>query len=362
MFQLCQQCLSPHGVAYVSYNTLPGGHLRRMIRDMLLLHCSPAQAPEAKLSRARDLLHFLVHGISADDTQAQAVRAEAERTAHHVDALLFHDDLAEVNQPVYFHDFVAQARRYGLDYLVETDFNEGQELELPTEVAEQLAGLDRILHAQYLDFLKCRRFRQTLLCRQEAPRGVPVQAAVHKLWIGSDARATGEQVDLAADVEMEFLATTGSNMQSRDPAVKAAMTALEAEWPRYQTFPALVARAYEMLIDSGGAAVVEEELARVLLQGFATGLIELSVRPPYWDGLEARPESPLPCTSTLVRWQLSRGEPAVTTFLLRNIIIEDEETRQVLAACDGQNQPEEAATPQITRLARLSLLYPLPTA
>src|SRR5262245_16820704 len=35
---ICRRHLAPNGVAYVSYNTYPGWHLRGMVRDMLTYH------------------------------------------------------------------------------------------------------------------------------------------------------------------------------------------------------------------------------------------------------------------------------------------------------------------------------------
>src|SRR5262249_29794315 len=38
ILQICRQNLVPNGVAYVSYNTYPGWHMRGMIRDMMVYH------------------------------------------------------------------------------------------------------------------------------------------------------------------------------------------------------------------------------------------------------------------------------------------------------------------------------------
>ncbi len=38
ILKICREHLAPQGVAIVSYNTFPGWHQRRMIRDMMLFH------------------------------------------------------------------------------------------------------------------------------------------------------------------------------------------------------------------------------------------------------------------------------------------------------------------------------------
>ena len=40
----------------------------------------------------------------------------------HGDDGLFHDDLAPINDPVWFHEFAAHAGRHGLQYLAEAAF------------------------------------------------------------------------------------------------------------------------------------------------------------------------------------------------------------------------------------------------
>ena len=52
LLALCSELLGPHGVAFVSYNALPGGHLRNMIRDMMLYSVKDIEDPGQKVERA----------------------------------------------------------------------------------------------------------------------------------------------------------------------------------------------------------------------------------------------------------------------------------------------------------------------
>ena len=56
--ELILASLSPRGVAFVSYNSQPGGHVRQMVRDMMLFHVGDVQEPSAKIQRAREFLEF----------------------------------------------------------------------------------------------------------------------------------------------------------------------------------------------------------------------------------------------------------------------------------------------------------------
>jgi hypothetical protein len=68
-----------------------------------------------------------------------------------------------VNDPVYFHEFVAQAKRSDWRFLQKPT----SLMTVPTcraaREARRTAAI--VLRGQYLDFVKCRRFRQSLLTR-----------------------------------------------------------------------------------------------------------------------------------------------------------------------------------------------------
>ena len=72
--------LAPHGVAFVSYNPLPGCHLRRMVLgEMLKFHTSELDDPESRLTEARALLHLVAHGNAVPDEYSLPLVAEAQR-------------------------------------------------------------------------------------------------------------------------------------------------------------------------------------------------------------------------------------------------------------------------------------------
>src|SRR5262249_24538586 len=71
ILRLAQDLLSDQGVAYISYNTYPGWHLRQMLRDLLLYHVEPQSDPGQRIRQARRLLTMLAkaapkHGQAHD--------------------------------------------------------------------------------------------------------------------------------------------------------------------------------------------------------------------------------------------------------------------------------------------------------
>jgi SAM-dependent methyltransferase len=193
-----KRCLAPRGIAFVSYNAYPGSYLRDMARDILGYHVRDIEDPERKLAAAQELMQTIV-AIEEPSPFARVLREHMERMLGYSDALLFHDDLAEVSTPFYFHEFVEHANRHGLQFLSEADLPESQMRDLPDSAGRLIATLpgDAVVREQYLDFFKNRMFRQTLLCHAELALSHALEdRAIERLWISSQARADEGVSDL----------------------------------------------------------------------------------------------------------------------------------------------------------------------
>ncbi len=169
LMALLARCLTAHGVAFVSYNAQPGGHLRTMLREMALMHADP----EAPLDGARELYELLAPwATDRADAYGRVLDHELERLRRLKAPALLHDDLGALYRPVWLRDFAAHATAHGLQYLCEAELSELEADRHPEgadAMLDRLAAGDRVRWEQYADFLAGRVFRQTLLCRAEAP-------------------------------------------------------------------------------------------------------------------------------------------------------------------------------------------------
>jgi SAM-dependent methyltransferase len=311
LLALCRDVLAPGGVAYVSYNALPGGHVRQALRDMLLFHAAAFEDPRERAEHARALLRFLLEGSPSD----APIRRPAEQLLQRDDFSLLHDDLAEVNDPVYFHEFVAHAGRHGLQYLAEADFFEMQTTVAPEPVLATLRAVeDPLRREQYLDFLKSRMFRQTLLCHADAriDRG-PRLAVVERLAMSSEARRKGAEDE---DGRVVFEGPAGAALTTDQPAVIAAFDRAAAAWPA-----ALWIRDIE-----GDRAT----LGYALLGAYAANLLHLHACPPR---LVTKPGAH-PTASRLARHQAAQGD-LVTNLRHRSVRLEDDLARRLVTLLDG---------------------------
>ena len=118
---ICRECLAPQGVAFVSYNCYPGGHLRQMLRGMLRYHVRGIEEPGRELAEARRFLRFFLEAACSPPSGRRWPIARRGPCSERDDAGLYHDDLAAVNDPAWFHQFAGHAGRYGLQYRGEAE-------------------------------------------------------------------------------------------------------------------------------------------------------------------------------------------------------------------------------------------------
>ncbi len=73
--------LAPNGVAFVSYNALPGCHMRRVVWEMLKYHTRDIADMPAKVAAARALLNLVATPVGDENATQQAMRAEVRNAA-----------------------------------------------------------------------------------------------------------------------------------------------------------------------------------------------------------------------------------------------------------------------------------------
>lgn len=316
LMAICRANLAPSGVAFVSYNTFPGCHLRKMMRGMLQYQTRNIAGPELRLKHAYALINFL----NASNPKSPALQEELNSIRARDPSVVFHDDLEPVNDPVYFHEFAEHARSHSLQFLSEAEFFSMQLAGFDLKVVDTirlLAQGDRIKEQQYLDFLKCRRFRQSLLCHQGlALDHEPAAGRIPGLWVSSPAKLVRDVADPASEEDLEFQTPDGASMTTNLPLAKAAILYLAARWPLAVPFGEL----------PGASAA----LADLLLKIYASGLLELHVVPARFT-LEA---SERPRAYSLARLQAESGS-LVTTLKHTTVELDDDLGRGLVTLLDG---------------------------
>lgn len=288
ILQICRENLSASGVAYVSYNTYPGWHMRGMIRDMMLYRTRDCGKPTERVRQARALLDFLAQSVPGEDNPyGILLKKELNLLRDKDDSYLLHEHLEDHNSPLYFHEFMERAEAAGLQYLGEADFSVMSVRNFPPQVESMLQNVSTNLvqTEQYMDFVRNRMFRQTLLCHQDVrlDRSLSPERVLG-LHVASWVRPEPAEVDVHSRAQTVFRGPSGVTTTS-EPLVKAALLQLAESWPRSVPFVDLLAMARSRLnpepvvVDTAGVTQDARRLADTMLRCYATTQVELSVRP-----------------------------------------------------------------------------------
>jgi SAM-dependent methyltransferase len=308
--------LAPNGVAFVSYNTLPGCHARRAVWEMLKYHTRATTDPSARLAAARALIALVSSPLAGEDEIQAALRAEVRLAGEGGDAVLAHDDMSVPNDPVYFHEFMADAARSGLAFLAEARLSAMASARLAPEVRRALAPLDRLEREQYLDFIHFRRYRESLLCHAGALSRFVVQPP----------RAL--RLHVVPSLTLRRAVANPDTVPTADPQVTAIMQMLLARWPR--SLPAAELADWRERTLPADAGSSRRPIEFVLTELFVADLIDLHTEPVAAAAVPGeRPEAFAPS-----RW-ISRDRDVVPTLYHEPLRLNDPTVRKVVGLLDG---------------------------
>lgn len=296
LFGLIRQSLAPAGVAFVSYNALPGGYVRRMVRDMLLDGLTGVEDPRLRMERALVLLRSLADSPISDDLGRTVMQSLCLRLLDRPPEAFFHDELSDVYEPVYLKDFAVHAERHDLQFLGEADF------ELALDGFDD-GALGAVAAAQIGDFTDVRYYRQSLLVRDDA------RPARH--------------------FDPETLRGLYASHRMREDRLRELAPFLDAD-PALERVHQRVLRAWPARVRLGDIPDVTPALSGIFelcVEGFL--LLHAGPQPFVLDpGLR-------PWASPLVRLQLASGSAAVATLSPANLALPDENLRSFIALMDG---------------------------
>lgn len=349
VLDICRVNLAPNGIAYVSYNALPGYHLWLMTREMMQFHTREMSEPQEIIQQATSLLRFLAQNThQSNEARRDMYQAVISEHVNQLESYrntqqLFHDELSPHNDPVYFHQFARHAAQHGLQFLAEADFFEMQDYSFGPDARRMFAqmGEDNILlREQYLDFLKGRTFRQTLLCHHETEIKRKNDAqCLDSMYLATTVELSDAQPDLRPEVIQKFTGPKGGVLQTDFPLAKAALIQLRGAWPRYLSFAELAteARAYleadalQHHFEVG--AITDDHIAalrEIMLAAYKSGVIQLFTHRPN-IGLAV---GDFPEVFRLARIQ-AKHHAVVSNLIHKSVEIELPFLRHLLTLMDG---------------------------
>jgi SAM-dependent methyltransferase len=237
ILKLISSCLAANGVAAVSYNVLPGWHLRNVVRDICLRHAGANGTPLERVARARQALNEIADRSSARQPYGALLRQEAKRLSRQPAAYILGEFLSETNAPLSFPDFCARAARHNLRFVCEAD--------LDASAKQALEGGNASDDGQTLDFISGRPFRRSLLVHAAQPVQ-PVSAkhlrGLHVLGHGNGGRFASINTAFPNSVAVDGLIATLDEADGQH-ICEMVLAAVAAGQANISTLPVRAGRA-----------------------------------------------------------------------------------------------------------------------
>ncbi len=338
----------PNGIAYVSYNTLPGWRSRLLTRDLLEWHLQGIDGPHTRLRSAQALVQQLSSGLD-EGSPGSYLEVELARIRSHPASYLAHEYLEPDNSACHFHEFVSDATAAGLRYLCNADLATGF-AELYGVIGESMAELtdDPVRLEQYLDFVANRAFRQSLLCRDDEPATEMDHDRLRLLNLWTDLRPPGG-LDLHREKGQDFHTPDGEKVKIHHPICKALVDILARHYPRSMACPELLDAAAEQVRqrgDSGFAADRQGALGELL------GLIIMQHLEPVSEPVVLASETPQrPRATLLARCQAGLGWSHLATSSHSSLQL-DPFARALVEQLDGTRDPSALSASMLDWLAQ----------
>ena len=354
ILRVSSQNLAENGIAYISYNTMPGWYQRGMIRDMMLRHVDGIKDTAAKTTQARALLAFLVKSTEFHPgPYAAYLRSEAEFLDKQPDAYLFHDHLEQHNKAYFFQDFIRFASANGLQFLGESSLSSMWAGNLSRETSQKLDSIsDAVVSGHYLDCIVGRSFRQTLLVHSSKTLSRTLDPTQFD-GIQFSGRFVQEPQAESTAVRKDYKTKNGQKMSTSELPTQFALEALTNAFPGSLTIDEVVNAMEAGIAASGSASSVNRPLiATELMRWVLSGYTEFRFQP---DRLATKPTGN-PKASSWARCQAQAGR--YVTNLLHELITLTDVDRRILQLLDG-SRDVKAIESEIAGMIRSGVLKPV---
>lgn len=218
LLSLAARVLAPNGVLFLSYNARPQWGVRGAIRDAMRSAGRDVEAPVDRVARAKAVLEELRR--RAEAITDAPYRALLEREIGVLDELpeaaLFHDLLADHNHAFTVHEVAEASAQAGLRRV-------GEMLCQSSPFADEPLHDDERTREGIRGVLENRSLRMAVLARAD----VTPDARDPMQWIGQG-RVAGRLRRKDAET---FELGTGATVRAGRPAMRDALSAMEAAWP-----------------------------------------------------------------------------------------------------------------------------------
>lgn len=334
---VCAKALRRNGIAYISYNLLPGWRMRETIRNYVRQFDDGTSALAKRVAAARTTMQQLHdHMVDAHTHYALELRHEVGQCLKQSDSFIAHELLAEICTPFYLRDFGKDLGETGLKYFADALPTRMRSLRAEAGEAQLLKNLSAVEKEQYFDLLSPLSFRGSLLCRAEqTPKATISAEIISQLWITSPLVPLNERPDIHGDDNESFCGPSEQTIEVAEPLLKSALIYLRNRWPEPVSFKELIDAAIGLAGQNVSVEQAKSALSEFLLRYFFVNLVEL-YHTPYVCSREVPTRLR---TSAFIAHQ-SLSQNWITT-LRHEFCTANELERRLLPLLDGTHTREE---------------------
>jgi SAM-dependent methyltransferase len=339
LLTLCRSLLDAGGVAFVSFNALPGWHFLEYMRDFAVLAAEQEGSPGDALTRIRSLAKVFSDGLGGAGAQNQHLKELFDRLLGSSDYLLAFDYLGNVSEPLSLGEFVSAVEEKGLRYVADANFFETELKRVPARVRTALTKevTNPLAREKLADFFGARLFRRALICKAEQTVALRDASAVKDFQVLAPVLGASGDDDTSKPTPTSFTMLHQVKLTVSAPIVKNALTVLGESWPQSLSFGALVERVTQSLALHTGAEV-ERVLAEAIWELYGAGAVDLRCSPPRC----AQRAGERPTASLLARLRLSDGGETVNQHH-ELACLTDNVSRALFRLLDGTHTRRELA-------------------
>ena len=216
--------LAVNGVAFVSFNALPGSYATMAVREAMVRAAGDATDTTERLERARAMLRAIAEPRASDGQVQKGLRILAGERLERDGRVLVHDELSSAWQPWHLRDVIDRAREHGLAFLGDASFERVADGMLMDQAPAPAAALQQFVETRACadDDLNFRQFRRVLLTRAEAAPGRHFDPRVVEGLFA---------VSYAEEVEPETFAAGPRRIRCDHPPLRDALRRLIAASP-----------------------------------------------------------------------------------------------------------------------------------
>lgn len=267
IFRIFADNLAPTGLAYLSYNAMPGGHLRGILKDTILIEAADHPEPGEKVRAARQAL-LRIAALLEDEksSYAQLLKHEIGEFQRMPDWFFVHDFLVPAHRAFYLHEIVEKAARHSLQYLCDAEPSSLPDIRLLGRTGQILGATvsDPLRREHYIDVTRNCMFRRTLLCRSEIAIRRPLDPAqLTDLRISASlSAAPGPQPGV-----IRFTHRNGARIDAADPTLIQCINVLAAAFPRtlaLSDIAELIGTPVSEILSRSGASLMRMFMAEIL--------------------------------------------------------------------------------------------------